>query len=159
MQLQDWYISRAYDILNDVTPLAFDCGLLCRSKCCTGSMKDGMLLFPGEEKRFANLDGFVINDSPYGKTLICNGACNRNERPLACRIFPLFPYVTNGTNGFRISVLNDVRALDYCPLYDMEILPRFEKKIRLATRNLLRDEECAAFLLRLTSEFTDIGQF
>lgn len=159
MQLQDWYISRAYDILSDVTPLDFDCGLLCRSKCCKGSMQDGMLLFPGEEKRFENLSGFVINDTQYGKTLVCNGSCDRNTRPIACRIFPLFPYVTQNENGCRISVLNDVRALNYCPLCEMQLRSDFERKIRLATRNLLRDEECAAFLIRLTSEFTDIGQF
>ncbi|MBQ3087879.1 MAG: hypothetical protein IJC45_11120 [Clostridia bacterium] len=159
MQLQEWYIARAYNILSDAKPIDFDCGLLCHAKCCKGNSQDGMLLFPGEEKRFENKIGFVINDTPLGKTLICSGTCERNQRPLACRIFPLFPYVSKGAGRYKISVLRDVRAVDYCPLCDLELLPEFERKIRLATRSLLRDPECAAFLLQLTSEFTDVGNF
>ncbi|MBQ3519151.1 MAG: hypothetical protein IKJ63_06955 [Clostridia bacterium] len=157
MKNNDWYLQRAYDILSELTPLQDDCGLLCNGKCCKGSSSDGMLLFPGEEKYFENEPSFVIKESSCGKTLICKGTCNRKTRPLACRIFPLFPYVTKAENGYRVNVLKDVRALQYCPLDGDDILPGFYRAVRLATRNLLRDEQSAQFLLNMTRSLTDLG--
>ena len=153
----DWYLQRAYDILSDYTPLQDDCGLLCNGKCCHGTKTDGMLLFPGEEKYFDNDASFVIKDTQYGKTLICNGTCDRSKRPIACRIFPLFPYVTKKENGYMINVLKDIRALQFCPLASGDIQRGFYRAVRLAARNLLRDNQSAAFLLRMTEEMTDVG--
>lgn len=159
MNLTEWYLNRAYSILDSTVPMSFDCGQLCGKKCCHGNEEDGMLLFPGEEVFFADDENFVIKESSLGKTLVCKGNCDRNRRPLACRIFPLFPYVVKNENGYRISVLKDVRALEYCPLDDGDILQSFKRSVRLAARSLLRDDECAEFLLNLTSVFTDIGKF
>ncbi len=157
MNYNDWYLHRAYDILADFTPLHYDCGLICNGKCCKGSSADGMLLFPGEEKYFENDSSFVIKDTQYGKTLICNGTCDRDKRPLACRIFPLFPYVTEKENGYKINVLKDVRALQYCPLNDNDIQPGFYRAVRIAARNLIRDEQSLQFLLNMTKNLTDLG--
>ena len=157
--MKQWYLHRAFEKLENITPLRYDCGTICNAKCCKGSTNDGMLLFPGEEQFFQDKDGFIIKDSPYGKAVICNGSCHRNERPLSCRIFPLFPYVIKVEDHYKITVLKDVRALQYCPLDENDIDPKFYRAVRLATRSLLRDEEYAAFLLRLTQEFTDIGSF
>ena len=153
----DWFLQRAYDILHDVTPLRDDCGCLCDAKCCKGTSADGMLLFPGEEKYFENDSSFVIKDTDFGKTLICSGRCDRTKRPLACRIFPLFPYVTKDENGFRINVLKDIRALQYCPLKQDDMQPQFYRAVRLATRNLLRDDQSARFLLCMTQNMMDLG--
>ncbi|MBE6811599.1 MAG: hypothetical protein E7523_01825 [Ruminococcaceae bacterium] len=157
MKNNDWYLRRAYDLLAGITPLRDDCGLLCNGKCCKGTSTDGMLLFPGEEKYFENDPSFVIKESLCGKTLICNGTCDRTKRPLACRIFPLFPYVTKNKNGYKINVLKDVRALQYCPLDGNDIQPGFYRAVRLAARNLLRDEQTAQFLLSITHNLTDLG--
>ncbi len=157
MENNDWYLQRAYDLLSDITPLRDDCGLLCNGKCCKGSSEDGMLLFPGEEKYFENDPSFVIKMSEHGKTLICNGVCDRKKRPIACRIFPLFAYVTKDENGYKINVLKDIRALQYCPLDGKDLQPGFYRAVRLATRNLLRDEQSAQFLLHMTHKLTDLG--
>ncbi|MBQ6863520.1 MAG: hypothetical protein IJO14_04690 [Clostridia bacterium] len=150
-----WVIQRAYDILDSAQPVPFDCGRLCDKKCCKGSEQDGMLLFPGEEKLFKGKEGFEIREVPQGKMLLCSGACDRTLRPIACRIFPFFPYVTQENGNYKISVLKDIRALHYCPLQDVS--KDFERTVRIAARNLLRDESCADFLLRLTEDLTDLG--
>lgn len=36
-------------LLNDITPLKFDCGVLCNKACCKGDKNTGMYLYPGEE--------------------------------------------------------------------------------------------------------------
>jgi hypothetical protein len=50
---------RVYRILENSTPLKFDCGLLCNSKYCTGDSNAGMCLFPGEESMFEIHDDFL----------------------------------------------------------------------------------------------------
>lgn len=145
--------------MDSAVPMSFDCGLVCGKKCCKGNNDEGMLLFPGEEIFFLADENYVIKDTPLGKTLICNGTCDRNKRPLACRIFPLFPYVTKCDDGYRISVLKDVRALAYCPLKDADISLSFKRSVRLAARSLLRDNDCSEFILNLTAVFTDVGKF
>lgn len=155
----DWIIQRAYDLLSDAQPVPADCGQFCNKKCCSGSAKDGMLLFPGEEKRFVGAEGFEITDTPLGKQLSCQGTCDRSLRPIACRIFPLFPYVTGAKGNYKINVLKDIRAIDFCPLRSEDICVGFERSVRLAARNLLRDDACAEFLCKLTAEMTDMGCF
>lgn len=152
-----WLLKRAYSILDSAQPVPFDCGRLCNKKCCNGSNEDGMLLFPGEEKLFENEDGFKVISTEQGNVLICSGTCDRTRRPIACRIFPLFPYVTEENGRYNISVLNDTRAIGYCPLCDEDILRTFSRSVRMAARNLIRDEDCLNFLLQLTQDLTDTG--
>ena len=84
-------LERAYALLEEVTPLATDCGAVCDGRCCRESAdSEGMLLFPGEEVLLADA-GYTIRPAEGGYLLTCGGTCNRALRPLACRIFPLFP--------------------------------------------------------------------
>ena len=87
----------------DLTPLAFDCGRLCGSHCCQGGADAGMRLFPGETAD----SGFTVRDTADGgRLLLCGGHCDRRVRPLACRIFPLFP-ISAMTDG---SAPDSIRA-------------------------------------------------
>lgn len=152
-------ILKAYSFLETVTPLKSDCGKLCGSKCCDGSENDGMWLFPHEAELFKDKNEFKLIDCPenfgYPK-LICNGTCERNQRPLACRMFPLFPYVfKNGENEYIVRVMNDVRSQGYCPLTDSDFLDRsFERAVRLAANSVLRVNDIKDYLINLTELLT-----
>ena len=92
---------KAYAILSKSTPLRFDCGRLCNQICCwAGDDDTGMYLFPSEEIMYAGLDYPTMIPSnfetgPNQKVLLalCHGKCDRNLRPLACRFFPLTPFI------------------------------------------------------------------
>ena len=72
-----------------------------------------MLLFPGEEALYRGRAGFriVANDAVFhgGRLLLCDGTCDRAERPLACRMFPLLPHREKGA-------VMDRRGWAVCPL-------------------------------------------
>ena len=121
------YISiyqKAYSIVGDKTPLNTDCGVLCSKICCESEYTDGdrgMFLFPEEERMYDDLPYWVelkpteIEYAP-GKNIIlavCNGKCDRERRPLACRIFPLAG-VINTDNKLRI--IMDIRGKSMCPI-------------------------------------------
>lgn len=110
-------IHEACIAIGKLTPLRVDCGKLCNKQCCKGD-KAGMLLFPGEEFIFDGVHGFHIEEIEYmdvsgQKLLLCDGSCNRNLRPLACRIFPCAPNIDTDNN---ITVEGDVRGRRMCPL-------------------------------------------
>ena len=90
---------QAYQLLERVTPLKNDCGNLCNKACCQDNEADlGMDLFPGEEELLYSADFLTIRsvnsvEDPKLQA-ICHGKCDRPKRPLACRIFPLTPYIT-----------------------------------------------------------------
>ncbi len=141
---------RIYALFQDKTPLAADCGSVCGAACCRDSGEDcGMRLFPGEREYLAahwpkdcfrpTRDGGVL--------LVCDGRCDRRFRPLACRIFPLFPY--RETSG-RIRADYDPRALRLCPLVKLAGRTRLERSfvrtVRRAGRLLTADRECHRFL-------------
>ena len=97
---------RAFALLGGFTPLRADCGALCEKRCCGGDAETGMLLFPGEK---TSLPVKTVG----GRTLVvCGGVCDRDARPLACRLFPLFP-VPDGHGGLKAAP--DVRG-GLCPL-------------------------------------------
>lgn len=112
-------VLRARAILRDVTPLKNDCGRACGGACCEPDEdgQGGMLLFPGEEALYAplpggfslSLDSFVV---PGALFLICAGRCDRENRPLACRLFPLLPKMKEG----EVRAVRDGRAYAVCPL-------------------------------------------
>lgn len=102
-------------ILMDATPLKRDCGRLCSARCCSPDEdgRGGMLLFPGEEACYRELpEGFALTSVPEGILLTCGGTCQRERRPLACRVFPLMFTLKEG----RPSVRMDPRAWPVCPL-------------------------------------------
>lgn len=108
----------AREKLARVTPLSRDCGSLCGGACCLEDEDGlgGMLLFPGEEAFYQEMpEGFSISDDPHligARLLICEGVCDRGDRPLACRIFPLMFVERDG----RVDVDLDPRAWPVCPL-------------------------------------------
>lgn len=81
----------ARKLLEEITPLQTDCGLVCGGACCQThpGEETGMLLFPGEAEMYRGEKGFTLVDSPHGTILVCEGRCSRANRPLACRMFPL----------------------------------------------------------------------
>jgi len=153
-------LREAYERLYHKTPLGFyNCGRLCDGLCCRGD-EEGMWLFPYEEEFFRDKEGFEIceTEGNHGyPMLICSGECDRAERPLACRIFPLFPLVTEDENGIRIKIIFDPRA-GMCPLArnNKEIDASFIKEIYKSTRYLIRDEKILEYLKAVSLELAEI---
>ena len=108
----------ARELTMAATPLKTDCGRVCGCTCCqpdeTG--RGGMLLFPGEEQLYQKKPGFTITpDASLGSPtllLTCEGRCDRSDRPLSCRIFPLLPKLRDG----QVRVVRDRRGFEVCPL-------------------------------------------
>ena len=150
----------ARELLADVTPLKADCGRLCGGACCQGDETTGMLLFPGEETLYKGCAFARVIPADFSLggrdalLLVCSGGCPRGERPLACRLFPLF--LSFGADG-RTHVRMDTRAGEVCPLCDYGLSaldPAFRDAARAAYDHLLRDEACAAYLRDLYQAFT-----
>ena len=145
---KDLVLKSCYSVLRRTTPLDFDCGKICNGKCCKGDEKTGMLLFPGEEKLIdPNIN--IIRTQSGDCLAVCNGTCDRNRRPLSCRIYPLFPAVTDEGD---INVCFDYRA--DCPLdksnNDYKFNRRFVKGVRRVGKYLLLNEETKEFYLELS---------
>lgn len=135
-------------LLESVTPLKRDCGRACGAACCQSDEdgQGGMLLFPGEEALYPSLpagwrvepDDAVLSG---GRLLICDGRCERNLRPLSCRLFPLLPT--------RTGAKMDRRAWAVCPLMESGkrgLDPRFVEAVAQAGRLLYAHPAHAAFL-------------
>ena len=167
MEKKDLY-EAVYMKLNKVTPLRKDCGLLCARACCQGSDHEtlGMYLFPGEEIMFKNdknakayfkiiqTELRVSGESEKGQAVLllsCEGRCDRNLRPIACRLFPLIPYLGE-KNILRIKI--DPRARGICPLVntnDLKITTSlFRAEARKASQLLAKDQEIRAFIKALS---------
>ena len=150
----------ARELLENLTPLKTDCGRLCQGACCRGDENTGMLLFPGEEALYKDCTfarvvetGFSLGAAP-ALLLVCEGSCDRKNRPLACRLFPLFlRFREDQPPVLRM----DARARAVCPLtdYGMKALdPAFRQAARRAYDLLLEDEVCAKYLKALDEAFT-----
>lgn len=174
---------KAYRVLDKSTPLRFDCGLLCNSRCCSGDSDEGMHLYPGEEIMFkfdkavtppslsslatpsALLSSLLPLSSPNKdkfkcdlkikdiifhdlkiKFLVCDGKCERRYRPLACRIFPLVPYISE--EGI-LHIVEDPRAKYICPLIFLNMSEQIDKIFR---RNLYK-------VFRLLTQDKDIHEY
>jgi len=152
---------KAYAILNNVSPLKFDCGVLCNGACCKGEKNTGMYLYPGEEIMYESNPGLLkiskINFSDeYAKDIlhaVCNGKCERSFRPLACRIFPLVPYIS--ADG-SLTIREDLRAFNLCPLIgqskNQSFNMLFQRKVVNAFRLLINDEDIKLFIKYISSE-------
>lgn len=147
-------LKTCYSLFEKNTPLPFDCGKLCDGKCCKGDEKTGMLLFPGEENLIdPNIK--VITNSDGLKTAVCNGVCDRRKRPLSCRIYPLFPLISNTDGEEKIKTVFDVRA--DCPIKENSVKPngRFVKAVRRTGKYLLLNEDIAAYYRKLSEEIAE----
>lgn len=155
-----------YRLFDHSTPLKLDCGKLCNSACCEGD-ESGMYLFPGEENvqkilksKWAKIEKSDFYYEYCGKKknvplLVCEGECDRYERPLACRIFPLTPYLTK--DG-RLEIIMDPRAKAICPisreLSADELDLKFLKNVKKAFVLLMKNEEFRAYMTSY-SEYID----
>jgi hypothetical protein len=117
-----------------------------------------MLLFPGEEVLLADA-GYIIRPAEGGYLLTCDGTCDRSKRPLACRMFPLFPILTE--EG-RIKAVYDPRGYRMCPLVrecaHVPLDRDFVRAVRRAGRILMEDPACAAFLRMNSAEIADLNR-
>ncbi len=141
-------------LLEEPTPLKSDCGRLCGARCCESleGEETGMLLFPGEEDFYESMEGWRIVPAGKDLLLICPGDCGREERPLACRIFPLLPSLR--PDG-RVAVRTDERARGICPLArhgKRSMDPAFIEAVRTVGETLAGEPGQRAFLHRLTAE-------
>lgn len=146
---------KIFKTMDKLTPLKVDCGQLCSGACCKGDSCTGMLLFPGEDSPLT-----IINGEHGERLAVCNGTCDRQSRPLSCRIFPFFPTISE--NG-KIFVEPDLRAARLCPLIEhsdeIEFDPKFFKAVKKIGKILAKDDACRSFLKDVTTEIDEIGTF
>jgi len=160
---------KAYAMLDKTTPLVTDCGKLCERACCAAAdEKTGMYLFPGEEEMFAGEHPWLAIEKSsltYGRgkpvfLAVCDGHCPRGARPLACRIFPLTPYIE--PRGSLV-IRTDPRAVPICPLArgssPQKMEENFIDTVADAFRILINDKEIISFISeisRLIDEYEDL---
>ena len=160
-----------YRLFDNHTPIKVDCGKLCNKACCQGD-DCGMYLFPGEKKVFElfNPKWATVENSDFEysyndkkrKTpiLFCNGRCDRYQRPLACRIFPLTPYIDE--NG-KLDIIIDPRARAVCPLAGgielSEYEPVFLKNVRRVFNILSENGEVYTFLVTYSRQLDEYMRF
>ena len=146
---------QAHEILGERTPLPEDCGTLCGKACCRGDHTQGMRLFPHETTA---LPQTVTADG--GRLVTCSGTCNREVRPLACRIFPLFPFLHEDGH---ITAEIDARGMRLCPLVahaeQVRFDPEFIRAVRKVGRILAQDPELYAFLRESSAEIETFRMF
>lgn len=160
-----------YRLFDNVTPVNVDCGQLCNKACCQGD-DTGMFLFPGERAVFSLLkpDWIRIEKTDFtyeynGKKhavpiAMCNGECDRYQRPLACRIFPLTPYLTSdGT----VEVIIDPRGKGLCPMskafYLDDFNSAFVKNIKNAFTLLCKNRQFYAFMREYSDYLDEFNRF
>ena len=105
-----------------------------------------MLLFPGEEALYRELpEGFSITRDegavPGAYLLTCEGWCDREMRPLSCRLFPLLPT----RKGAKL----DRRGWAVCPLMEAGkrgLNPEFVEAVQRAGELLYACPAHASFL-------------
>ena len=102
-------ILRARALIGALTPMLSDCGALCGAACCRPDAdgQGGVYLFPGEEALLEDCGWGEIVPDAFAPMLMCRGPCDRERRPLACRMFPLTP--VRGRDGLW-TVRTDARA-------------------------------------------------
>ena len=159
------FYKRIYSALGNLTPLRGDCGRVCNKACCEGDKDgDGMYLFPGEEALYASLPhwaaicetDFEYDTGKFAPLFSCDGVCDRNLRPLSCRIFPLTPYIAK--DG-ELEVIVDPRANGLCPLaalYVEDFEPDFVKAVEEVGRLLITNPETKKFLESFSRLLDDI---
>ena len=159
-------ILEAYDLLSDVTPKKYDCGILCSAACCGENMSHGdeddcgMLLLPGEKELLSGEAGFDFRDGDEGCLLVCGGKCLRDLRPFACRIFPFYPKIEQTGKRLSVQILPDPRARGICPILSdfrhRKTHIEFIRAAKRAVRVLLCDEDIKGELISQSEMISDI---
>ena len=157
---------KLYKTIGNLTPIKSDCGALCKKACCIGDSDTGMYLYPGEEKLYGkDVDSGKVLKSDFTYSFewrnrrvyifICDGTCDRDRRPLACRVFPFVPYIDS--QG-KAEIIIDPRAEAMCPLAVCADVVDFDKefldKITESFAEGLKDDEFEAFV-KAHSELID----
>ena len=156
----DAAVSAAREKLKNVTPLKRDCGRVGGARCCRPleGEETGMLLFPGEAEAYAGKAGFEVRKTARGDLLICSGTCDREDRPLSCRLFPLLPVI--GDDG-KVRAVTDLRAKAVCPLARQgksAMDPAFADAVCEAGEILAAEDEQAVFLEMLEEEQSELKE-
>lgn len=139
---------RARALLNDITPLSFDCGRFCGAACCAPDAdgQGGVYLLPGEESLLGGCPWGHVEQTELAPMLVCEKPCDRDARPFLCRIFPLTPWRRkDGTLSIRV----DARAQSVCPLSRgglQALRSTFVRNAEEACALLLEEEETGAFM-------------
>ena len=154
-------LRRAYALLEDVTPLKYDCGKICGGACCkpdsvNRETQGGMTLLPYEDTLIGGCDEFTIKNTQDSKVLLCSGSCERIFRPFACRIFPFYARIDKDTESISLRI--DPRSVNVCPIALKQKGTRhsvyFRRNVIRAVRLLMKDEDFKREFIR-TSEFCD----
>ena len=161
------FYKAVYKILGDSTPLCADCGKLCGGACCAVTDEvTGMYLFPYEDVMYRNMPtwgeiydtDFTYDENKKVDLFTCTGTCNREMRPLSCRIFPLVPYAHRGE---EMRIVMDIRGRGMCPLADgadIDMLSQdFVEKVTRAMKLCMCNKETREFIYALTDSLDEIG--
>jgi len=158
----------ARELLREATPLKADCGRICGAACCQShpsqdGRASGMYLFPGEERLYGPEDTWAqvlptdwIVAGRSVPLLVCRGACPRERRPLACRLFPLC--ARPEAEGFFLRL--DPRGWPVCPLMPHGLAaldPAFVAATKAALSVLWADEGQRAFLLAMDELLREVS--
>lgn len=154
MYMTEKLIQAARDLIGSITPLRRDCGVLCGKACCRPDEdgEGGMYLFPDETWDGDTLPGDI---APIA---VCDGGCTRENRPLACMIFPLTPVFSGGAWKVRM----DARARAMCPLAASGIKgvqKEFARAVVRAIRLIAEDPAGDAFLRKWQAREEEFRNF
>ena len=126
--------AKVYELLDSVTPMRMDCGQFCNAACCQidqYSETVGIYLMNGEETMHDQSDEWLSwqkqdrDESGYPESwpqdiwfVRCHGPgkCKRNLRPVQCRTFPCWPYLSK--DGKLSIAMLDVELPYVCPLIE-----------------------------------------
>ncbi|GHU49388.1 hypothetical protein FACS1894127_2480 [Clostridia bacterium] len=153
-----------YRLLNRVSPLKEACGSLCDSVCCTCGEEEsaakgfslGIYLLPGEDQIFTKNEDWLewsyskVKEADFPDSwsgivyfIRCKTppVCQRDLRPLQCRVFPLAPHLTK--NGELKMIMFPASILPYkCPLIEdhISLSREFIKATHTVWKHLIRDD-------------------
>ncbi len=131
-----------YENLNQVSPVDFDCGVLCGSVCCGCDIVPdeqqeelGIFLMPGEEAmlegdsdwldwKTARAEDVFFPWSWRGTNISyvrCKDPhhCHRAARSIQCRTFPVEPHILD--DGRLSLIYNDMELPYQCPLIEQQV--------------------------------------
>ena len=141
----------AYALLENVTPMPFDCGMVCGAACCNAEDEDaGIFLLPGEEVMQERESGDFaweeISKSNWFLRCMRTDNCNRQKRPIQCRTFPLMPIINE--SGELEIIVNDMELPYACPLIESEadMSEEFYEAVRAAWERLTEIPEVKEYL-------------
>ena len=126
-------IQKIYDMLEEVSPLDYDCGKLCGEICCVYDESEeheavGLFLLPGEELMYEDSDSFNLyavdskevdfppswKEDVFMVECINPPKCDRSIRPIQCRTFPLIAHISKDR---KLHLILDENEIPYeCPI-------------------------------------------